>query len=133
MAWHPPKTTWENNDIFDTSIDYDRLRGNIGFLRDLAKDFYPLPPAEPMNDVSIQEFPSPSWLNAIVNNTDTLGKKTINPSSFLEMARYKGNAPGWDADALNRIEGNHQLLYGMFKGTIELLPKLSFEIGGSEF
>lgn len=133
MAWQTPKTTWENNEVFEVALDYERIRGNINYLHELAEQLYPPFSLDTMADAPATGFPYPNWLNTVVDNTGKLARETLTPSDFLEMARYKGNAPGWDADDLNRIESNHQLLYGIFKGTIELLPKLSFEIGGSEF
>ena len=34
MAWQTPKTNWQANDI-PTALDFDRIEGNIQYLKEL--------------------------------------------------------------------------------------------------
>lgn len=40
MAWITPKTDWESTDFFNAA-DYNRIKGNLNVISDLAKVLYP--------------------------------------------------------------------------------------------
>lgn len=133
MAWVTPKTDWKPTDTFNLSPDYDRIKGNIEYLQSFGKTMYPEFSIKVMSAYDITGFPYPSFLNTIVENTQTVAERTWMPSGFLPMATYEGNQPAWNDADLNAIEGNLLMTYNVLQGQFAVLPKLSFDLGGTEF
>ena len=133
MAWIQPKTNWKDTDYFNLSPDYERIRGNIVHLQGLAQQLYPNLVVIEMEQPDITGYPTQSFLNNVVDNVQALADASFTPIGYKAMVRYQGNAPGWDAAALNIIENNILLLYSMVRGQDLILTKMPFELGGSEF
>lgn len=133
MAWVTPKTNWETGDLYDPEVDYERVKGDIEYLWEFSGKLYaPFDLAE-MEETSLTGFPYPEFFNNVVENVETLGENTFMPDGFQTMRHYAGNGTGWGDADLNIIEGNLALLYAGMNGQWNILPKLQFEIGGSEF
>ena len=45
MAWQTPKTSWAGQDAFRLDPDYERIRGNLLYLRQRAAAILPKSPA----------------------------------------------------------------------------------------
>lgn len=133
MAWITPKTDWKDGDTFNLNPDYQRIRGDILEIQQLAQLFYEQPVITPMQEYSITDFPRSDFLNTIVENVESLKSFTFVPLGWQEMRTYEANAPGWEAEDLNKIEGNLGQLKAGIQGQENLLPMLEFALGGSEF
>lgn len=133
MAWVTPKTNWQSSDIFYPDSDYTRIKGNIEYLKEFSEKLYAPFSVKEMEEVQMTGFPYVEFFNNIVDNVETLAEKTFTPSGYQEMKSYEENQPGWDETDLNIIESNLSMMYSGMNGQWNILPKLSFEIGGSEF
>ena len=138
--WAAPKTNWavrydENGnyagDYFEAS-DYQRIKGNIGVLMEMAQKFYAAvnPPAIP--DVTASSYGYASTINVLEQSLLELKNKTFDPGIGTTKT-WNGNSPAPQAADLNRIESACLKFYKMFEAQQEVLPKLAFAMGGSEF
>lgn len=133
MAWITPKTNWKTGDIFDPEEDYERIKGDIEYLGEFSEKLYAPFDLIEMEEPVMTGFPYPTFFNNVVENVEILGENTFQPDGYQAMRHYSGNQPGWSDADLSIIEGNLALMYTSMNGQWNILPKLEFEIGGSEF
>ena len=132
MAWTAPKTTWTNQDYFNVSPDYARIKGNIEYLVSLATDIFGAVDAPTLATVTTSTIPDEDFFNNIVDALLAI-QELYSPVGFHLMRRYEGDDTVWSADDLNAIEENCKLFY---KGLPEVrtgLTRLSFKLGGNRF
>lgn len=131
MAWIEPKTDWVSSDYFNAE-DYNRIIGNIAYLRAYLADLY-----SQLTKVSLGEektFKSLLYareINAIETALDTLNLETYK-FDIGETKEYLPNTRTLDFIELNRIEGAILLLYKTMTAHKESLPKLAFTLGGQK-
>ena len=112
MAWKQPKTDWAgkndsagnySGDYFNAS-DYNRIKGNIEVLRDLAQDLYLNFGVPDMGvDKTVGDYLYADEINAMENNLDIICRSTI-PSLVGKKKNYYENTATIDFAELNRIE-----------------------------
>lgn len=122
--WQTPKTNWYGardmdgvytGDRFNAS-DFNRIRNNLIYLRDLAVKMYAEFTLEKVNDdkdKSPADFFYADEINALEKNLDALNKNT-RELDFGEKETYEDNGPTMDYIELNRIE----------KATLDLYDRL---------
>ena len=131
MAWIEPKTDWVASD-FVNSEDYNRIIGNIAYLRAYLADLY-----SQLTEVSLGEektFESLIYareINAIETALETLNLETYK-FDIGETKEYMANARTLDFVELNRIESAILLLYKTMVAQKEALPRLAFRLGGQK-
>lgn len=76
--WTEPKTDWVSTDYFNYT-DYNRIKNNIAYLRELALTIYVDFPFEDMgvDKVSYTEYPYADEFNAMENNLESLRENTF--------------------------------------------------------
>ena len=111
MGWTTPKTNWVNNEYFNITPDYDRIKGNLDYLHELAEGMYWGIGYVSLPKFTTSDYPTESFFNDIVNATQALIDNFVKPAGVQAMRSYTGNGRAWNADDLNAIEGNHLLLY----------------------
>lgn len=130
MNWVQPKTDWKNGDFFNINPDYQRIKGNIELLVAMSKEIYGDYPTITLKTVTINDYPTASFFNDIVNAINSMLDNCYRPLNTRSMRLYSSNGVGWDADDLNNIESNILNLYIVFKSLYEDRRRLEFVLGG---
>lgn len=131
MAWIKPKTDWTADNFFNIE-DYNRIIGNISYLKALASDLF-----AKLTDLSLGEektYLSTIYareMNNIENALETLNLETYG-LGIGEKQTFKANAstPLWSE--FNRIESACLLLYNTMTAHKNALPRLAFTLGGQK-
>ena len=110
MPWQTPKTTWVNGDIFDLDPDYNRIKGNIEYIIELAQESYPSLVDQNLGTYTINDFATETFFTDIVDAVTYIKTNTVTPYGWQTM-RTDYSQTIWAADDLNTIERNIELLY----------------------
>jgi hypothetical protein len=129
MAWVTPKTNWVKTDRINY-VDYNRIKNNLAYLRDLAGQLYREfnITVDPDKD-KYSLWPYPSEINRLEENLETIRNHTY-PFATGQRRTYYGNAPAIDWQELNRLESATLLIYNNLRGQEEGKRRLSFRLGG---
>lgn len=150
MAWITPKTDWKVEydssglfigDFFNVE-DYNRIKNNLVFLRDLSADFIGVVPVIPVGvDKHYPINGSPDFdndnffadeINMIEDGLNTLDE--LMPFvDFGEKKTYYDNGQFIDYQELNRIESAELILYNLLTNSIAGKRRLSFRLGSGAF
>lgn len=131
MAWITPKTDWQREDPFDLSPDYERIRGNLLYLRDWADRLGDAPALPALGEYAIQDVPDPDFFNHVEQASAALAGHL---AARRVMSRtLEANGGIWDADDLNRIEEMALTAYQDFASAEVNRPRLAFVLGGGMF
>lgn len=123
MAWTTPKTDWTAGydtdgeyigDWFNAS-DFNRIKNNLEYLRDLAVTMYP---EFDINDLGtdrvVGEYPYADEINALEENLVTINTGTIN-RDYGDSPEYTPNGLIMDINELNRLESAILNIYNILK------------------
>ena len=131
MAWIEPKTNWESTDYFNIE-DYNRIVGNLTYLKDLSLELFKDFTTEDM--VGSKDYSSMIYareINAIENNLETVNINTYNFDIGDTKEFYPNKAtPLWSE--FNRIESAMLLLHNTMLAHKNALPRLAFTLGGQK-
>lgn len=126
--WLPPKTDWTSEDYFN-AVDYNRIIGNITYLKILANKLFKSFDITSMGED--KEYLSMIYareINTIEDNLETINLKTYRFNlGEKQTYRANGSTPLWSE--FNRIESACLLLYNTLKSHKESLPRLAFTLG----
>lgn len=106
--WESPKTDWEwrgetEGDFFEYT-DYNRIKGNIEYLRDLAVQIYMPFTIENMGeDKNRSDYPYADEINKLVDNLETIVANSY-PVNIGTKIVYEDNGKFIGYADLNRIE-----------------------------
>lgn len=137
MAWQTPKTDWkwisnEEGDYFNKE-DYNRIIGNIEFLREMSAKVNPEFSTEHLDEkLSYSDYIYADEFNTIEENLTKICKGTF-PYTAEKQETYYPNQPTPDYAELNRIESLLLKRYEFLLGQIAGRKTLSFLLGGGEF
>lgn len=127
--WTEPKTDWESTDYFNLT-DYNRIKNNIAYLRELALEVFVDFPFEDMGDdkSSYSEYPYADEFNAMENNLESMRENTFlfddsEPKQWYENQR----TPNYED--FNRLERACLLFYNGFNGIKENKRRMPFRLG----
>lgn len=115
--WQTPKTDWEAGEYFNIG-DYNRIKGNLTAIRELAQSFYPnrIPFEEMGEDKRYEDYGFyADELNRFEANLDHICAGTY-PFAIGVRQTFYDNQPFIDWKELNRIEQACLLLYGNLNG-----------------
>ena len=131
MAWIEPKTNWESTDYFNIE-DYNRIVGNLTYLKDLSLELFKDFTTEDM--VGSKDYSSMIYareINAIENNLETVNINTYNFDIGDTKEFYPNKTtPLWSE--FNRIESAMLLLHNTMLAHKNALPRLAFTLGGQK-
>lgn len=127
--WKTPKTSWTTNDYFNLDPDYNRIKGNIQYIKDFSTKMYADFPLIAMGDFTVDGLPFDTFLNNIVDNVTRLEANLFKPPDDQDMARYVGGGNGWDYKQLNIIEGNILRLHDAMVGQWNCISQMAFTMG----
>lgn len=129
MAWVTPKTNWVKTDGINY-VDYNRIKNNLAYLRDLAGQLYKEfdITVDPDKD-KYSLWPYPSEINRLEENLETIRNHTY-PFTTGQRRTYYGNVPTIDWQELNRLESACKLIHDNLQGQAAGKRRLSFRLGG---
>ena len=131
MAWIEPKTNWESTDYFNIE-DYNRIVGNLTYLKDLSLELFKDFTTEDM--VGSKDYSSMIYareINAIENNLESVNINTYNFDIGDTKEFYPNKTtPLWSE--FNRIESSMLLLHNTMLSHKNALPRLAFTLGGQK-
>ena len=131
MGWITPKTDWVSTDYFNIE-DYNRIIGNISYLKDFAKaifkSFDTLSMGEEKTYVSMIYARE---MNAIESNLEIINANTyVFDIGDTQTFQANKSTPLWSE--FNRIESACLLLYKTMTAHKNALPRLAFTLGGQK-
>ena len=127
--WTEPKTDWVSTDFFNLS-DYNRIKNNIAYLRELALTVYTDFSWQEMgaDKTSYAQYPYADEFNALEDNLESLRQNTFlfddsDPKQWYENQR----TPNYED--FNRLERACLLFYQGFNSIAKNKRRLSFRLG----
>ena len=130
--WVEPKTDWNLNSRFDMR-DYNRIKNNLDYLRNLFLTLYPRLLWQDMgSDKGYEDYPYADDINRFEDNLYTLNEGFIG-LNIGEKKNFFENQPFIDFNELNRIERGILILYGHLEGSSRARPTLKFTLNGGIF
>lgn len=136
MAWQTPKTDWYGEviegvyvgDRFN-AVDYNRIKNNLIYLRDLAIMVYESFNIETVsNDKTTADFFYADEINAMERNLDTINNNTLKRNYGTRVTfSANGNTPVYTE--LNRLESAILDLYDRLSNQSEGRRTLTFNFG----
>ena len=130
--WTEPKTNWVSTDYFNYT-DYNRIKNNSAYLRNLALTLYLDFPYEDMGDdkSGYDDFPYADEFNAMENNLESMKNSTF---AFYntDKKQWYANQPTPNYENLNRIESACLKLYNGFNNELIAKGRLSFRLGNQK-
>lgn len=136
MAWQTPKTDWYGEviegvyvgDRFN-AVDYNRIKNNLIYLRDLATTVYESFNIETVsNDKTTADFFYADEINAMERNLDTINNNTLKRNYGTRVTfSANGNTPVYTE--LNRLESAILDLYDRLSNQSEGRRTLTFNFG----
>lgn len=127
-TWQTPKTDWVSTDFFNIG-DYNRIKGNLEYLRDYCAKLFPRADIEDMGaDKTYTSMIYASEFNKIEDNLDTINLASY-ALSIGEKQVYTPNGITTLFSELNRIEGAILSIYQRTQIDVSILPKLAVRLG----
>ena len=113
MAWQTPKTDWYGGisattglyegDRFD-AVDYNRIKNNLAYLRDLAITMYDeFNIVSPSGDKAMGDYYYADEINQLEDNLETINLNTLH-ESYGDKPIYNANGNTPTYTELNRLE-----------------------------
>lgn len=127
--WTEPKTDWVAGDYFNIS-DYNRIKNNIAYLRELALTVYTNFPFEDMgvDKTSYSQYPYADEFNALENNLESLRQNTFLFDDSEQKEWYENQrTPNYED--FNRLERACLLFKEGFESQKSMKRRLSFRLG----
>lgn len=127
--WTEPKTDWVAGDYFNIS-DYNRIKNNIAYLRELALTVYTNFPFEDMgvDKTSYSQYPYADEFSVLENNLESLRQNT-----FLfddsEAKQWYENQRTPNYEDFNRLERACLLFKEGLESQKSMKRRLSFRLG----
>ena len=132
MAWQTPKTTWDGQDAFRLDPDYERIRGNLLYLRQRAAAITQKPDYGQMQDYTVDGVPLAEFFNRVEENLAALAAAVQPRPEYATRAFVPGDLV-WDWRDLERIEGMLLQIYNDLNAIENGQQKLAFCLGGGLF
>ena len=129
--WLTPKTDWRESDYFNIE-DYNRIIGNISYLKSLADELFVLQNSSSLGDE--KGYASMIYASEMNNVEDALESLNLETYGFEigEKQTFKANGSTLLWSEFNRIESAILLLYKTMKAHKDSLPRLAFSLGGQK-
>lgn len=127
--WTEPKTDWVSTDFFNLS-DYNRIKNNIAYLRDLALTVYTDFSWQEMgvDKTSYAQYPYADEFNALEDNLESLRQNTFLFDDSDSKQWYENQrTPNYED--FNRLERACLLFKEGFESQKSMKRRLSFRLG----
>lgn len=128
MAWIQPKTNWTASDRFNIS-DYNRIKGNLDFLKDKAETLYMSFDTQDMGpEKNYVDYIYASEINKVEENLEKINQN-IFTQDFGDRQTFVPNGVFITYDELNRIESAILNMYNLLDRQKAGLIRLAFRFG----
>ena len=128
MAWIQPKTNWTVSDRFNIS-DYNRIKGNLDFLKDKAETLYMSFDTQDMGpEKNYVDYIYASEINNFEENLEKINQN-IFTQDFGDRQTFVPNGVFITYDELNRIESAILNMYNLLDRQKAGLIRLAFRFG----
>lgn len=127
--WIEPKTDWVSTDFFNLS-DYNRIKNNIAYIRDLALTLYTDFSWREMgvDKTSYAQYPYADEFNALEDNLESLRQNTFLFDDSAQKQWYENQrTPNYED--FNRLERACLLFKQGFESQKSMKRRLSFRLG----
>lgn len=131
MGWITPKTDWKSTDKFN-AYDYNRIVGNILYVKDLASALFEAFDLQGMEEEkTYYSMFYAREMNAIESNLEIINANTYG-FDIGDTQTFQANksTPLWSE--FNRIESACLLLYKTMTAHKNALQRLAFTLGGQK-
>ena len=127
--WREPKQDWKPTDYIN-SEDFNRIRGNIEFLKEKAKKYHVVKDSGvPLaNEVNKSTYAYAEYWNSLEKNLQDL----VDSAPYYvvgEEKTYQVLQSYIDYRELNRLEKACKIYYNMLIGQDETVRRLAFTLG----
>lgn len=128
MAWVTPKTDWLPEDFFNAE-DWNRIVGNIRYIKSLADKLYPEFSITTMEDKTYRDIPYAREINVIEENIYKIDKNTF-PLGLVGQKTWYANQIAPTYEDFNRWEKYTLKLKLSLEAQLLALRRLSFTFDG---
>ena len=132
MAWQTPKISWTESDAFRLDPDYERIRGNLLYLRQRAAAITRRPDYGEMSSYTADGLPLADFFNRVEENLAALAD-AVQPRPEYSTRSLSPGSLVWDWRDLERIEGMLLQIYNDLNAIESGQQKLAFCLGGGLF
>lgn len=132
MAWQTPKISWTESDAFRLDPDYERIRGNLLYLRQRAAAITRRPDYGEMSSYTADGLPLANFFNRVEENLAALAD-AVQPRPEYSTRSFSPGSLVWDWRDLERIEGMLLQVYNDLNAIESGQQKLAFCLGGGLF
>ncbi|WP_337574075.1 hypothetical protein [Fournierella sp.] len=132
MAWQTPKISWIESDAFRLDPDYERIRGNLLYLRQRAAAITRRPDYGEMSSYTADGLPLADFFNRVEENLAALAD-AVQPRPEYSTRSFSPGSLVWDWRDLERIEGMLLQIYNDLNAIESGQQKLAFCLGGGLF
>ena len=132
MAWQTPKISWTESDAFRLDPDYERIRGNLLYLRQRAAAITRRPDYGEMSSYTADGLPLADFFNRVEENLAALAD-VVQPRPEYSTRSFSPGSLVWDWRDLERIEGMLLQIYNDLNAIENGQQKLAFCLGGGLF
>lgn len=132
MAWQTPKISWTESDAFRLDPDYERIRGNLLYLRQRAAAITRRPDYGEMSSYTADGLPLAGFFNRVEENLAALAD-AVQPRPEYSTRSFSPGSLVWDWRDLERIEGMLLQVYNDLNAIESGQQKLAFCLGGGLF
>ena len=132
MAWQTPKISWTESDAFRPDPDYERIRGNLLYLRQRAAAITRRPDYGEMSSYTADGLPLADFFNRVEENLAALAD-AVQPRPEYSTRSFSPGSLVWDWRDLERIEGMLLQIYNDLNAIESGQQKLAFCLGGGLF
>ncbi|WP_270913993.1 hypothetical protein [Allofournierella sp. CML151] len=132
MAWQTPKISWTESDAFRLDPDYERIRGNLLYLRQRAAAITRRPDYGEMSSYTADGLPLADFFNRVEENLAALADAVQLRPEYSTRSFSPGSLV-WDWRDLERIEGMLLQIYNDLNAIESGQQKLAFCLGGGLF
>lgn len=132
MAWQTPKISWTESDAFRLDPDYERIRGNLLYLRQRAAAITRRPDYGEMSSYTADGLPLADFFNRVEENLAALAD-AVQPRLEYSTRSFSPGSLVWDWRDLERIEGMMLQVYNDLNAIESGQQKLAFCLGGGLF
>ncbi|MDM8200815.1 hypothetical protein [Allofournierella massiliensis] len=132
MAWQTPKISWTESDAFRLDPDYERIRGNLLYLRQRAAAITRRPDYGEMSSYTADGLPLADFFNRVEENLAALAD-AVQPRPEYSTRSFSPGSLVWDWRDLERIEGMLLQVCNDLNAIESGQQKLAFCLGGGLF
>ncbi len=130
--WINPKTNWtgSKDEYFNLDPDYNRIKGNIEYVAELANLLYRDFNIPTLETPHFLDIPKVSFFNKTSEAITTIQEHTFEPEGYEALRHYSPNGTVWDWIELNKMENNLLLMQETLQRQKDNRRRLSFKLGG---